>query len=161
MPDEGDCSLSLLAEGLRGSPRAASPERARALAAAALRPAPTVSVGPIIHHLERLVGALVEASAAPEPPLAADADSVRELTFALASTLGTARLEASEEEAVWQIAADLWVGVVPVAFLLQPLPRCPRPLALPHRFIHFCNHTERQCDSGRCSRTTEGIRAAA
>lgn len=116
---DDDFDASLLAEGLSGiiAGPSAGLEASRAFAAAALRPAPAASVAPLLVHLKQVVHGVIAAVArGDEIELDRESENLRSLTFALASTVGTARLETTDEGDLWQLTTTLWVSLIPIHF---------------------------------------------
>ena len=111
---DDEFGISSLAQGLTGiaaEPPPCQLEGARAYAAAAMRPAPTASISPLILHLKQVVHAVIGAAARADHVEILDCENkLRSLTFALASTVGAARLETDDEGDLWQLTTALWVS---------------------------------------------------
>jgi hypothetical protein len=120
---EESTDASMLAEGLSGIAVArlgALLEVPKAYARAAFRSAPTVNVSPLLIHLEHVVEEVLQAAMGGEGQnIASFATKIKSLIFALASSVGTARL-GDQEDGLWQLSTKLWVGSAPEKTWLYP-----------------------------------------
>jgi len=109
---------SMLAEGLSGvaSGRlgALFSEDKNAYAPASIRSAPTANISPLLTYLEKIVKDVLQGATSGESrELSSQATKIKSLTFALASSVGHARLENQDEDVLWQLSTNLFVSAIP------------------------------------------------
>ncbi|KAL4536683.1 hypothetical protein Ndes2437B_g06087 [Nannochloris sp. 'desiccata'] len=108
IPDAG-----MLAEGLSGVALrqlgSLLSEAQIAYAPAALLSAPTASLSPLLMHLEKVVEDVLQAAVCGgSREISSQATKIKSLTFALASSVGHARLENQDEDVLWQLSSKLF-----------------------------------------------------
>lgn len=117
IPDAG-----MLAEGLSGVALrqlgSLLSEAQIAYAPAALLSAPTASLSPLLMHLEKVVEDVLQAAVCGgSREISSQATKIKSLTFALASSVGHARLENQDEDVLWQLSSKLFVSGIPCVFV--------------------------------------------
>lgn len=116
MGDTPDASM--LAEGLSGVPSgrpgALLLEAQNAYTPATMGSAPTASISPLLIYLEKVVEDVLRGATSRESrELGLQATKIKNLTFALASSVGHARLENQDEDVLWQLSTNLFVSSIP------------------------------------------------
>ncbi len=107
----------MLAEGLSGVALGASLEAARiAYAPTSTHSAPSICISPLLTHLEKVVEEVLQAAHGENSreigTLGSQANKIKSLTFALASSVGAGWLDSRDEDVLWQLSANLMVRLL-------------------------------------------------